>query len=93
MILSAATYKSPWVHVRIKTGEEQWPRRISISLPVPLGLTARILRWRGMSFGGLDETEIDDLILALEASLSADQPIYIEVDEGESGEKVKIILG
>jgi len=46
-----------------------------------------------MSFGGLDETAIDDLILALEASLSADQPIYIEVDEGESGEKVKIILG
>jgi hypothetical protein len=79
--------------LRVITGEEQWPRRIAISLPVPLGLTARILRWRGMSFGGFDETEIDDLILALEASLSADQPIYIEVDEGESGEKVKIILG
>ena len=93
MILSAATYKSPWVHVRVKTGEDAWPRRIAISLPLPLGLTARILRWRGMSFGGLDETAIDDLILALEASLSADQPIYIEVDEGESGEKVKIILG
>jgi len=93
MILSAATYKSPWVHVRVKTGEDKWPRRIAISLPLPLGLTARILRWRGLSFGGLDATTIDDLILALEANLSAGEPIYIEVDEGESGEQVKIILG
>lgn len=93
MILSAATCKSPWVHVRVKTGEDKWPRRIAISLPLPLGLTARILRWRGLSFGGLDETAIDDLILALEGSLSAGEPIYIEVDEGEPGEKVTIILG
>lgn len=93
MILSAATCKSPWVHVRVKTGEDKWPRRIAISLPLPLGLTARILRWRGLSFGGLDETAIDDLILALEGSLSAGEPIYIEVDEGESGEKITIILG
>jgi hypothetical protein len=93
MIFSAATYQSPWVHVRIKTGENTWPRRIAISLPLPLGLTARILRWRGLSLGGLDETAIDDLILALEANLSTAEPIYIEVDEGESGEKVKIILG
>ncbi len=93
MILSAATYKSPWVHVRVKTREDKWPRRIAISLPIPLGLTVRILRWRGLSFGGLDETAIDDLILALEANLSAEEPICIEVDESESGEKVKIILG
>jgi hypothetical protein len=93
MILSAATYNSPWVHVRVKTGEDKWPRRIAISFPIPLSLTARILRWRGLSFGGLDETAIDDLILALEANLTSGEPIYIEVDEGETGEKVKIILG
>jgi hypothetical protein len=93
MILSVATNRSPWVHVRVKTGEDKWPRRIAISLPLPLGLTARILRWRGMFKGAKDETAIDDLILALEGNLSADEPIYIEVDEGESGERVKVYLG
>jgi len=93
MIFSLATLQSPWVHIRVKTGEDKWPRRIAISLPLPLGLTARILRWRGLSYGGLDETAIDDLILALEGNLSADEPIYIEVDEGESGEQIEIFLG
>ena len=93
MILSATTYQSPWVHIRVKTGEDKWPRRIAISLPLPLGLIARILRWRGLFHGSLDETAIDDLILALEGNLSADEPIYIEVDAGESGERIKIYLG
>ncbi len=93
VILSAATYRSPWVHIRVKTGEDKWPRRIAISLPLPLGLTARILRWRGLFSSSLDKTAIDDLILALEGNLSADEPIYIEVDAGESGERIKIHLG
>ncbi len=93
MILSVATHRSPWVHVRVKTGEDKWPRRIAISLPLPLGLTARILRWRGLFKGGMDKTAIDDLILALEGNLSADEPIYIEVDEGESGERIEVYLG
>lgn len=69
------------------------PRRIAISLPLPLGLTARILRWRGLFPGSLDKTAIDDLILALEGNLSTDEPTYIEVDAGESGERIKIHLG
>lgn len=93
MILSAATHRSPWVHIRIKTREEKWPRRIAISLPLPLGLTARILRWRGLSHGGLDETAVDDLILALEGNLSNEEPIYIEVGEGKSGEHIEVYLG
>ncbi|TET96834.1 MAG: hypothetical protein E3J30_10645 [Anaerolineales bacterium] len=93
MILSVATYRSPWVHIRVKTGEDKWPRRIAISLPIPLSLTARILRWRGLFNGGLDETALDDLILALEGNLSTDEPIYIEVDEGGSGEHIEVYLG
>ncbi|MGB2894871.1 MAG: hypothetical protein WBB65_01735 [Anaerolineales bacterium] len=93
MIFSVATYRSPWVHIRVKTGEDHWPRRIAISLPLPLSLTARILKWRGLFPGGLDATGIDDLILALEGNLSSEEPIYIEIDEGESGESVEVYLG
>jgi len=93
MILSVAMQRSPWVHIRVKTGEDKWPRRIAISLPIPLGLTARILRWRGLSYGGLDKTAVDDLLLALEGNISSEEPIYIEVDEGESGERIEVYLG
>lgn len=93
MILSAATNRSPWVHIRVKIRENKWPRRIAISLPLPLGLITRIISWRGLSNAGLDETAIDDLILALEGSISTEVPIYVEVDAGKSGEHIKIFLG
>ena len=93
MILSAVTYRSPWIHIRVKIKENKWPRRISISLPLPLGLIARIISWRGLSNAGLDKTAIDDLILALEGNLSTEVPIYIEVDAGKSGERIKVNLG
>jgi len=93
MVLSAATFRAPWVHIRVKTGKDKWPRRIAISLPVPLGITLRILKWRGLFRGRLDDTAVDDLILALEGNLTSEDPIYIEIDEGESGERIEVYLG
>ena len=93
MILSAVTAKSPWVHIRVRTGEDKWPRRIAISLPLPLAITARILRWAGLFGGGLDQTAIDDLLLAMEGNITAGNPICIEVNEGESGEQIEVYLG
>lgn len=91
--LAAATSSSPWVHVRVDTGQESWPRRIAISLPIPLRLTAWILRTFGSNIKGLDETGFDELLLALDEGVLSESPIYVEVYEGESGEKVEVYLG
>ncbi len=91
--LAAAASSSPWVHVRVDTGRESWPRRIAISLPIPLRLTAWILRTFGYRMRGFEETGIDELLLALDEGLLSDSPIYVEVYKGEGGEKVEVYLG
>ena len=91
--LAAATSTSPWVHVRVDTGQESWPRRIAISLPIPIRLTAWILRTIGHRINGFEETGIDELLLALDEGLLSDSPIFVEVYEGEGGEKVEVYLG
>lgn len=93
MTLAAATSRSPWVHVRLNTGQDKWPRRIAISLPLPIRFTARILQFLGPKYKGLDQTAIDELLLALNEGVLSDELIYVEVDEGETGEKVQVYLG
>jgi hypothetical protein len=93
MVLAAISIQSPWVHIRVQTGQKSWPQRIAISLPLPLRLTAQILRWFSPRVEGLDRTAVDDLIIALEDNLSSDAPITIQVDQGESGERVEVFLG
>lgn len=84
---------SPWVHVRVDTGQQEWPRRILIHLPVPLGLTAWLLRRFGNRIPGLSGTSIDELLVALDGSISPESPVVVQVDEGETGERVEVYLG
>ncbi len=93
MMLAVVTSQSPWVHIRVHAGEQSWPRRIAISLPLPLRLTARMMRWFSPRIEGLDRTMVDELIIALEGNVSSEVPIIIEVDEGDSGERVEVFLG
>jgi len=93
LILLLASIGSPWVHIRVHTGQESWPRRIAISLPLPLRVSAWGLRMFGVHIPGLEHTSLDELLLALEEGLSGGEPIQIDIDEGESGERVQVYLG
>jgi hypothetical protein len=93
VILSAFTSQSPWVHVRVRTGADDGFRKINISLPIPVRMTAWGLRTFGGKFHGLDDTALDDLILGLEDNLSRETPIVIEVHEDEDGEHVEVFMG
>jgi len=93
LTLLLASLGSPWVHIRVHTGQDSWPRRIAISLPLPLRVTAWGLRTFGVHIPGLEHTSLDELLLALEEGLTSGEPIQIDVDEGESGERVQVFLG
>jgi hypothetical protein len=93
LTLAAVTSRSPWVHVRVDTGQESWPRRIAISLPLPIRFTAWVLRVFGPWVNGLDQTAIDELLLALDEGVFSEGPIFVEVDEDTAGEKVQVYFG
>jgi hypothetical protein len=90
--LGAASRTARWLHVRIQQAPGERPQSIGISLPVPIRFTAWILRIIKPHISGLDKASLDEAVLALE-KISPDEPFYVKVDEGESGEKVEVFIG
>lgn len=90
--LGTASRTTRWLHVRVQQEPGEWPRTIAISLPVPIRFVAWLLRVFGPYIPNMDKTSLDEVILALNKT-SPDQPFYVRVDEGESGEKVEVFIG
>ncbi len=93
MAVAASLRSAKWIHVRVDTGRDEWPRRIALSFPLPIGLTAWFLRTFGPHIPALKKTGVDEVIMALGEGTTPDNPLYVEVDEGRDGEKVKVYIG
>jgi hypothetical protein len=93
LALAAASRNAKWLHIRVNTGQAEWPRRIALSFPLPIGPTAWFLRVFGPRIPSLKNTGVDELILALGETTTPDNPFYVEVDEGPGGEKVQVYIG
>ncbi len=93
MALAAASRGARWLHLRVNTGQAGWPRRITLSFPLPIRFTAWALRTFGRRIPRLQHTGLDELILALDETTSPQNPLYVEVDEGPNGEKVQVYIG
>jgi hypothetical protein len=93
-MIAAMSRTARWVHVRVKTGQDEWPRNIRISLPLPLRTAAFTVKFFGRFIPGLDEVPIpiDEAIYAVKDSLTPDDPLYIHVDN-PGGEKVEVYIG
>ncbi len=90
--LAAASRSMRWLHVRVHQEPGEWPRTIAISMPLPVRFVAWVLRTFNPHIPNMDKTSLDEVILALEKT-SPDQPFHVQVDEGESGEKVEVYIG
>lgn len=93
VILAWSTRNGPWLHLRIDQQKNEWPRKIAFSFPLPIGLTAWFLRRFGDRIPNLKQTNVDEIIQAIGKTTSPEKPIYIQVDEGDDGEKVEIYIG
>ena len=95
MALASGSRSARWLHVRVRTNPNanDWPRNIALSFPLPIRLTAWLLRLVGPFIPQLKDHGLDDLILALAETTSSDAPLYVDVDEGEGGERVQVYIG
>jgi len=91
--LAGGSHKSRWIHIRVNTGRNEWPRNIALSFPISTRLLAWLIRAFGDRIPPLRRTAVDDLIVALDQSASAESPLFIEVNEGEGGERVQVYIG
>jgi hypothetical protein len=79
-----------WLHLRIS---EAGRRKVAFSFPLPLGLAAWGLRIAQPFVPQLAKTGVDDLVIALRDSATPDEPLFIDVQEEEDGERVQLYIG
>jgi hypothetical protein len=93
MALSWQSRKAHWLHLRIQQKPGEWPQTLAFSFPLPLRLAAWFFRTFGDYIPKLQGTSLDEVILALGQSATPENPLYINVDEGDDGERVQIFIG
>jgi hypothetical protein len=91
MITAAAWWlrTARWIHVRV-SGREN----IAISRPLPLKLTAWVVKIARPFVPRLRDTGVDEVIMGLgDALKEGNQPLYVDVNDDEEGEHVQIYIG
>lgn len=92
MLFIALTWRSrtgPWLHVRVKSVSE----RVAVSIPIPMKLTSWGLRNFGHYIPQLENTSLDEILIALEETAKSGTPFYVSVDDGDNGERVEVFIG
>jgi len=78
-----------WIHVRVR-GKEN----VTISIPLPLRLTAWAFKIAKPFVPQFKDTGIDEVITSLGDTLGkGGQPIYVDVNDEEEGEHVQVYIG
>jgi hypothetical protein len=91
--LAVGSRRARWIFVDVQQKPGDKPQRIFLGFPLPLKLTAWFFRTFGNKIDDLKETKVDEIIQVLETGVSSDQPLVVDVDEGEEGERVKVYIG
>jgi hypothetical protein len=92
MALAWSSRNLPWLHIRIQQKPGERPQRITISLPLPLGLIRLALRVFKDKIPQTGDINLEDMVMALKY-VSPETPFSVDVDEGENGEHVQIYIG
>lgn len=93
--LSAGGVNSRWVYVDVQQEQGEWPRRITLGLPIPFpfGLVSWGLRNFGHYARDINQAQMEVILEALDASKTLNEPLIVNVDEGDGGERVQVYIG
>jgi len=81
-----------WLHLRVSEGEGG-RNKVAFSFPLPLALAAWGIRIAQPFVPQLQDTGVDEVILALRESRKRNEPLFIDVQDEEDGERVQIYIG
>jgi len=95
IVIAAAvgSRKARWLFVDVHQKSGDHPQRIFLGFPLPLKPAAWFLRTFGAKIDNLKKTNVDEVIQIIETGFTGDEPLVVNVDEGEDGEKVKVYIG
>jgi hypothetical protein len=92
LVLAWQSRTARWLHLRVRQKPGEWPRTIAFSFPLPLRISSWFMRTFRQYIPWMEEASIDEILEALETSISPEDPLFIEVEE-DDGERVQIFIG
>lgn len=94
LALAAIARTARWLYIRIRQKPGQLPPNITISIPLPLRLSAWFVKTFRHRLRGLDglPNNVEGLLYALQKA-TPKETLYVRVDEGENGEQVEVYIG
>lgn len=93
IVLGAGSGSARWLYVNVDRSQRaDWPKNITIALPLPLGLVGWFLRNFGSYIEGLDRTTIDEVLTTISMAKSLTEPLIVNVDD-DGGERVQVFIG
>jgi hypothetical protein len=92
-VMAVGSRQARWLFVDVMQKPGQRPQRIFLGFPLPLKFTAWFLRTFGPMIPNLRKTNIDEVTQLIETGFTGDEPLVVNVDEGEDGERVRVFIG
>lgn len=97
MAIAAGSRRARWIFVDVQQKPGDKPQRIFLGFPLPLKFTAWFLRTFKNKIPDLKreigDKPIEEIIEVMDQSFTSDEPLVVNVDEGEDGEKVQVYIG
>jgi len=91
--LSASSRTARWMVICVerKGGERQ--HKFFFGLPLPLNLAAWVLRNFGQKIPNLEKTHVDEILQAIEKTITSKSSLIINVENDDNGEHVQVYVG
>jgi len=92
--LGGASTTARWLYLNVdRSNQNEWPRQITLAFPLPLGLVSWFLQTFGSHISGLKNTNVDEVVNAIAMTKSIKEPLIVNVDDSEDGERVQVYIG
>ncbi len=93
IVMGAGSRTSRWMYVNVdRSHQEEWPRNITVALPLPLGLAGWFLKNFGRRIEGLKQSNVDEIVQAIAMAKNITEPLIVHVDD-DDGDKVQVFIG
>jgi hypothetical protein len=93
MVAAVGSRRARWLFVDVHQKPGDSPAHIFLGFPLPLKLAAWFLRTFGRYIPDLGKTNVDEVIQVIEAGFTGEEPLVVNVDEGDDGERVQVYIG
>ena len=93
IVAAVGSRRARWIFVDVHQKSGDWPERIFLGFPLPLKLAAWFLRTFGEKIPDLKKTNVDEIIQVIEAGFTGSEPLIVNAEDGDGGERVRVYVG